>query len=136
MPVLVKNRTAEILFGNIKAGKVYSAYKEQMHNQNLGPRNECKDKDASERPAINPRPSGEGLKSANTLEVDKGLESEDKHLPDKFNFYRVWLILLKMLLKQGKNSPLKFEINIDPSLDIESGKFEMVSAKMPCFGTK
>ncbi|KAK7373124.1 hypothetical protein VNO80_06522 [Phaseolus coccineus] len=136
MPVLVKNRTAEILFGNMKAGKVYSAYKEEMHNQNLGPRNECKDKDASERPDINPRSSGEGLLRANnTLEVDKGLQSEEKHLRDKFNFYRVWLILLKMLLKQGKNSPLKFEIIVDPSLDIESGKFEMVSATMPCFGT-
>jgi len=135
MPILVKNRTAEILFGNIKAGKVYSAYKEQMHNQNLGPRHECKDKDACERPAINPTPSGEGLPTANALEVDKGLQSEQKHLPDKFNFYRVWLILLKMLLKQGKNSSLKFEITVDPSLDIESGKFEMVSATMPCFGT-
>ncbi|XP_068484528.1 uncharacterized protein [Phaseolus vulgaris] len=135
MPVLVKNRTAEILFGNMKAGRVYSAYKEEIHNQNLGPRNECKDNDASERPVINPRPSGEGLPSSNTLEVDKGLQSEEKHLPDKFNFYRVWLILLKMLLKQGKNSPLKFEIIVDPSLDIESGKFEMVSATMPCFGT-
>jgi len=135
MPVLVKNRTAEILFGNMKAGRVYSAYKEEIHNQNLGPRNECKDNDASERPVINPRPSGEGLPRSNTLEVDKGLQSEEKHLPDKFNFYRVWLILLKMLLKQGKNSPLKFEIIVDPSLDIESGKFEMVSATMPCFGT-
>ncbi|XP_014504088.1 uncharacterized protein LOC106764323 isoform X2 [Vigna radiata var. radiata] len=136
MPVLVKNRIAEILFGNIKAGKVYSAYKEETHSQNLGPRYECKDKDTRERPAINPRSSGEGLPSANTLEVDKSSQSEDMHLPDKFNLYRVWLILLKMLLKQGKNSPLKFEINVDPSLDIESGKFEMVSAKMPCFGTK
>nr|KYP44584.1 hypothetical protein KK1_033931 [Cajanus cajan] len=104
MPILVKNRAAEILFGNIKAGKVYSTYREQMRNQNL--------------------------------EVGKSLQLEEKHLPDKFNFYRVWLILLKMLLKQGKNGPLKFEIIVDPGLDIENGKFEMVSATMPCFGTK
>lgn len=136
MPVLVKNRGAEILFGNIKAGQVYSTYKEQMHNQNLGPRNKCKDKDASERIAVNPRPSGEGLPSANTLEMDKSLQLKLKHLPDKFNFYYVWLILLKMLLKQGKNGPLKFEIIVDPNFDIENGKFEMVSATMPCFGTK
>ncbi|CAJ1971849.1 unnamed protein product [Sphenostylis stenocarpa] len=135
MPVLVKNWAAEILFGNIKAGKVYSAYKEQMHNQTLGPRTECKDQDASERVAINQRCFGEGLPSANTLEVDKSLKLEETHLPDKFNFYRVWLILLKMLLKQGKNSPLKFEIIVDPSLDMENGKFEMVSVTMPCFGT-
>ncbi|KHN33874.1 hypothetical protein glysoja_021755 [Glycine soja] len=105
MPILVKNRAEEILFGNIKTGKVYSAYKEQTQNQNLGPSNECKDKDASERLAINPRPSGEGLPSANTLDV-------------------------------GKNGPLKFEIIVGPSLDIENGKFERISATMPCFGTK
>ncbi|TKY56186.1 hypothetical protein E2542_SST20627 [Spatholobus suberectus] len=135
MPVLVKNRAAEILFGNIKAGKVYSAYKEQMHNRNLGPRNKCKDKDAGESLAISPRLCGEGHPSANILEVGKSLQLEEKHVPDKFNFYRLWLILLKMLLKQGKNGPLKFEIIVDPSLDIENGKFEMVSATMPCFGT-
>ncbi|KAH1215983.1 hypothetical protein GmHk_13G037009 [Glycine max] len=136
MPILVKNRAEEILFGNIKTGKVYSAYKEQTQNQNLGPSNECKDKDASERLAINPRPSGEGLPSANTLDVGKSLQLQEKHLPDKFNFYCVWLILLKMLLKQGKNGPLKFEIIVGPSLDIENGNFERVSATMPCFGTK
>jgi len=133
MPILVKNRAAEILFGNIKAGKVYSAYKEQMNNQNLGPRN---DKDAIGRLAIDPRLSGEGLPSTSTLEVGKSLQLQEKHLPDKLNYYRVWLILLKMLLKQGKNGPLKLEIIVDPSLDIENGKFELVSATMPCFGTK
>lgn len=77
MPILVKNRAEEILFGNIKTGKVYSAYKEQTQNQNLGPSNECKDKDASERLAINPRPSGEGLPSANTLDVGKSLQLQE-----------------------------------------------------------
>ncbi|KAK7385222.1 hypothetical protein VNO78_30936 [Psophocarpus tetragonolobus] len=136
MPVLVKHKAAEILFGNIKAGKVYSAYKEQMHNQNLGPKNECKDKDVTERHASKPKFFGEGLLSANTLEVGESLQLKEKHLPDKFNYYRVWLILLKMLLKQGKNGPLKFEIIVDPSLAIENGKFQMVSATMPCFVSK
>ncbi|KAL2317775.1 hypothetical protein Fmac_031651 [Flemingia macrophylla] len=134
MPVIVKNRAAEILFGNIKAGKVYSTYKEQMHNQDLGPRAKCKYKFAGERLAINPGLSKEGLPSANTLDVSRSLQLEQN--PPKFNFYGVWLILLKMLLKQGKNGPLKFEIIVDPSLDIENGKFEMVSATVPCFGIK
>ncbi|XP_027368367.1 uncharacterized protein LOC113874340 [Abrus precatorius] len=136
LPVLVRNRAAEILFGNIKAGKVYSSYKEQMPNQNCGPRNKYKDEDAEERLANNLRLSGEEFPSANTLEVGKSLQLEEKHFPvKKFDFYRVWLIFLKMLLKQGKNSPLKFEIIVDPSLDIENGKFEMISTTMPCFGT-
>ncbi|KAK7301319.1 hypothetical protein RJT34_12180 [Clitoria ternatea] len=127
MPVLVKNSAAEILFGNIKAEKVYSSYKQQMHNQNLGPSY----KDANERL------SGEGLLSVKALEVDKSFQLDEKHLPvKKFNFYRVWLIILKTLLRQGNNGPLKFEIIVDPNLDMENGKFEMVSVTMPCFGTK
>ncbi|XP_061341941.1 uncharacterized protein LOC133288240 [Gastrolobium bilobum] len=137
MPVLVKNRAAEILFGNIKAERVYSSYREQMLNRNPGPRNKCKDNDEDVRLANNLRLSGEGLSSASTSEVGKSLQLEEKYLPvKKFNFYHVWLIFLKMLLKQGKNGPLKFEINVDPSLNIENGKFEMVSATMPCFGTE
>lgn len=132
MPVLVKNSAAEILFGNIKAEKVYSSHREQLLNQNPGQRNKCKDKDADARLANEPRLSG-----ASALNVGKSLQSEEKHDPvKKFNFYHVWLIFLKMLLKQGRNSPLKFEINVDPTLNIENGKFEMISATMPCFGTK
>ena len=137
MPVLVKNSAAEILFGNIKAEKVYSSYREQVLNHNPGPRHKCKDKDAAARLAKNLRLSAEGLSSTSKLDVSKSLQLEEKHLPvKKFNFYAVWLIFLKMLLQQGNNSPLKFEIIVDPSLNVENGRFEMVSATMPCFGTK
>ncbi|RYQ90653.1 hypothetical protein Ahy_B09g096688 isoform A [Arachis hypogaea] len=105
MPVLVRNKAAEILFGNIKAEKVYLSYREQM----------LKDvADASER-----------------------LPLEEKHLPVKiFNIYDVWLIILKLLLRQGNNSPLKFEILVDPRLNVDNGRFEMIFASMPCFGPK
>ncbi|XP_019459349.1 PREDICTED: uncharacterized protein LOC109359223 [Lupinus angustifolius] len=137
MPILVKNKAAEILFGNIKAEKVYSSYKVQMVNPKLGPSHKCKDKDQDARLANNPRLSGEGCSSASGLDADKSLTMEEQHLRvKKLNFYGVWLLILKMLLKQGKNSPLKFEVVVDPSLNIENGKFEMVSATMPCFGTK
>ncbi|KAK7321037.1 hypothetical protein VNO77_31145 [Canavalia gladiata] len=137
MPILVKNRAAEILFGNIKAETVYSSYREQMPNQNGDPRNKSKDEDAEERLANGLGFSGEEPSSANSLEVGTSLQLEEKHRHiKKFNFYRVWLIFLKMLLKQGKNAPLKFEISVDPSLNIENGKFEMVSTTMPYFETK
>jgi len=137
MPVLVKNRAAEILFGNMKAENVYSSYREQMLNQNPGLKSKCKDKDGNVRLSNDLRPTREGLTSASSLESGKSLELEGKHLCTKpFNFYHVWLIFLKLLLKQGKNSPLKLEIIVDPNLDVENGKFELVSATLPCFGTK
>ncbi|KAE9605873.1 hypothetical protein Lalb_Chr10g0101921 [Lupinus albus] len=137
MPILVKNKAAEILFGNIKAENVHSSYKVQMVNPKLGPSHKCKDKEQDARLANNPRISGEGCSIASELHADKSLKMEEQHLRvKKLNFYGVWLLILKMLLKQGKNSPLKFEVLVDPSLNIGNGKFEMVSATMPCFGTK
>ncbi|KAL5078679.1 hypothetical protein RYX36_007100 [Vicia faba] len=137
MPVLVKNKAAEILFGNIKAENVYSCYREQMLNQNPGPKYISKEKDADERLSNNLRLSWEGLPGASSLEEEaKSLQFEEKHRTKPFNFYHIWLIFLKLLLKQGKNSPLKFEILVDPNIDVENGKLEMVSATLPCFGTK
>ncbi|KAK2375773.1 hypothetical protein QL285_076641 [Trifolium repens] len=138
MPVLVKNKAAEILFGNMKAENVYLSYREQMLNQNPDPKNNCKDTVADGRLYNDPRLSQEGLLSASTLEEEnKSLQLEEKQLRTKpFNFYHVWLIFVKLLLKQGKNSPLKFEIIVNPSLNVENGKFEMVSATLPCLQTK
>lgn len=137
MPVLVKNRAAEILFGNIKAEKVFSSYREQMLNQNPSPRTKCKDKDTDSRLANNLTLSGEGLPGASTLDAAaKSSRLEENHAAKSLNFYRVWLVFLKVLLKQGKNNPMKFEIIVNPSLNVENGKFEMVSTTLPCFGTK
>ncbi|KAK7275679.1 hypothetical protein RIF29_16800 [Crotalaria pallida] len=137
MPVLVKNKAAEILFGNIKAEKVYSSYREQILNTNLGQSHNLKDVDQGARFANNLRLSGEACSSSSAIDAVKSLQMAEKHLRvKKLNFYHVWLIFLKMLLQQGKNSPLKFEIIVDPDLNIENGKFEMVSSIMPCFGTK
>lgn len=106
-----------------------------MFNPNPG--HKCKDKDHDARLGNNPSLSGEGCSSASALDAGKSLQMEEKHFRvKKLNFYHVWLIFLKMLLQQGKNNPLKFEIIVDPSLNIENGKFEMVSATMPCFGAQ
>lgn len=135
LPILVKNRAAEILFGNIKAEKVYSSYRQQMLNQSPDRRREGSCKYSSARFDNNLNDTREGLLGSCSFNADKSLQLE-KHRHVNYNFYQIWLIFLRMLLLQGKNSPLKFEIAVDPSSDLEHGKFEMVSASMPCYGTK
>ncbi|KAG9451019.1 hypothetical protein H6P81_010984 [Aristolochia fimbriata] len=83
IPLLVKNKAAEIFFGNVTAENINECYK--------------------------------GKRS-------------------RIDFCKVWLILLKLSLQQGKNSPLKFEININ--CDRKSGRFELITVKMPCNSRK
>ncbi|KAL5558372.1 hypothetical protein UlMin_034583 [Ulmus minor] len=106
--LLVKNKAAELLFGNITAERVYSSFREQENEQNA----EAKD-------------------AVPNLEL-KG----EKHCLNKINFYLVWLVLLKALLHKGKNSALKFEVYVDVGLDRENGRFEMTSVCIPSFRTK
>ncbi|MED6217855.1 hypothetical protein PIB30_021496 [Stylosanthes scabra] len=135
MPVIVKNNAAETLFGNIKAEKVYLSYREQMLKNVAGPQNKCKD--AAARMSGNMRLSGEGHLTTSVFDASESLQLEGKHLPvKKFNIYDVWLIILKLLLRQGNNSPLKFEILVDPILNMDNGRFEMIYATLPCFGFK
>ncbi|XP_054811904.1 uncharacterized protein LOC129313081 isoform X1 [Prosopis cineraria] len=132
MPVLVKNRAAEILFGNIKAEKVSSSYRQQMLDKQPK-RGEYKGKDPTVRLENNLNGSVKGLSSSCPSNAEKGLRVEGRHRDVvNFNSYHIWLIFLKLLLQQGKNMPLKFEIAVDSSLDTEHGKFEMISASMPC----
>ncbi|XP_038899122.1 uncharacterized protein LOC120086510 isoform X3 [Benincasa hispida] len=113
IPLLVKNQAAEILFGNIKAEKIYSHY--SLHKSNSHPNSNAVAKSShSGAPIANsPRAIGKGDR------------------PSK-NLYLVWLIFLKMLLEQGKNSPLKFDVMVNTCLDKENGRFEMVSSTFPC----
>ncbi|XP_022138607.1 uncharacterized protein LOC111009710 isoform X2 [Momordica charantia] len=116
IPLLVKNQAAEILFGNIKAEKVYSYYSEQKSN---------------------PKPNSEAVTEAkhSSASVANSQRAIRKGERPSRNIYFIWLIFLKMLLQQGKNSPLKFEITVNTSVDKESGRFEMVSSSFPCFLT-
>ncbi|KAL3638806.1 hypothetical protein CASFOL_016713 [Castilleja foliolosa] len=88
LPILVYNKAAEVLFGNISAEKVYSSYK---HNNKPG--------------------------------------------DQKPNFYKIWLILMKMLFQHEKNSPLRFKVTVDTNRDWESGRLEMLSISIPAFRT-
>ena len=102
IPLLVKNKAAEILFGNIKAEKIYSNYSCQKSN-------------------FHP--------NSNVAESSGAFGKGER--PSK-NIYLIWLIFLKMLLEQGKNSPLKFEVMVNTSMDKENERFEMVSSSFPC----
>ncbi|PON59827.1 hypothetical protein PanWU01x14_157220 [Parasponia andersonii] len=123
VPLLVRNKAAELLFGNIKAERVYSSFREQRNDQDAGP------KDSTQRD-----PRGVFKDFSCSSAVDTSLKLKGKQRPiHNINFFVIWLILLKSLLQQGKNSPLKFEVIVNTGLDRENGRFEMVSVWMPCF---
>ncbi|XP_050211326.1 uncharacterized protein LOC126661516 [Mercurialis annua] len=127
LPLLVRNKAAELLFGNIKAEKIYSCYIGQNQNQNCQQDHNCK--------VIISKASGKAAtvscsSGLDDRQVKQGVE-DDKNI----NFHLVWLILVKLLLQQGKNSPLKFEVNVNTSLEGENEKFEMVSVSIPCIKT-
>ena len=93
-------------------------------------------KDSTARIKNNLDDSVKGFSSSSPSNANRNLQLEGKKCHDaNFNSYQIWLIFLKLLLQQGKNSPLKFEMTVDSSLDIENGKFEMVSASLPCYRT-
>ncbi|XP_010272827.1 PREDICTED: uncharacterized protein LOC104608507 isoform X1 [Nelumbo nucifera] len=130
IPLFVTNKVAELLFADITAEKVYLCYTTQKQNWNLDLRDdhEIGHSDLSanaDSKAADSRP----------LDVKKTLKPKSNNQGDRKNpnFFRIWLILLKMLLQQGKNSSLKFEITVNTGLDQESGRFELVSMMMPCF---
>ncbi|EXB44352.1 hypothetical protein L484_020164 [Morus notabilis] len=127
VPLLVRNKAAEILFGNIKAERIYSSFRRPHNESKADPKN-----------ATQFHADGVlGDLGSSSSAADKSVDLKGKeHLGSKMNFYLIWLILLKALLQQGKNSPLKFEVSVNPSLDIENGRFEVVSVWMPCFRTK
>ncbi|XP_057486690.1 uncharacterized protein LOC130772819 [Actinidia eriantha] len=136
IPLLVKNKAAELLFGNIKAESVYSAYRGQKHGQTPNHQalysvtpvpNDVHNADHSEA-----RPTTQ-LNAAERKIADQSSCQEGKRQSEVPNLYLIWLILLKLLMQQGKNSPIKFKVAVDAGRDWESGRFEMVSVSMPCF---
>ncbi|KAF8404150.1 hypothetical protein HHK36_009030 [Tetracentron sinense] len=133
IPLLVTNNAAELLFGNIRAERVYLCYRRQKPDQNLDLKDDHKWDHCDPRATTPSKAAGEGGAAAST---DNSLEPRSTKQGDKnLNFYIIWIILLKTLLQQGKNSPLKFEITVNAGLDQDNGRFEMDSVTMPCFQT-
>lgn len=111
IPVLVKNNTAEILFGNISAERVYKCFQDERKN-----RFPCRQTD----------------EELHECEVQRSMQSESGYGRKKPDFYGIWLILIKSLLQQGKNSPFRFEVAVNNERDFEMGRFELASFSMPC----
>lgn len=86
IPLLVTNKVAELLFGNISAESVYSCYKREKSSQMLDSKiilTTGSPNDA-ERESTNLHPSSGGKIAAETR-----------------NTYLIWLILLKTLPDKG-----------------------------------
>ncbi|PIM99010.1 hypothetical protein CDL12_28496 [Handroanthus impetiginosus] len=128
LPLLVTNKAAELLFGNIPAEKVYSSYNSRQQAQrccqNYTAFQNSHSSCATTKKMVNPESSSNG----------KSLQMKDKNPGDgNPNFYMIWLILLNMLFQHGKNSPMKFKVTVHTSRDWEGGRFEMESFSVPAF---
>ncbi|XP_072971421.1 uncharacterized protein [Typha angustifolia] len=117
VPLLVKNKAAEILFGNITAEHVRRSYFEDREHPSILWR------------TSKPEASSRGLQDNNQKRCIANDGSRKKT-----NFYRIWLILIKVLLRQGENSPFHFKITVDAEKDLQNGRFELVSLTMPIHG--
>ncbi|XP_034889146.2 uncharacterized protein [Populus alba] len=125
LPLLVRNKAAVVLFGNIRAERVYSCFRGQNRSHNSNQAYFCWEN------------VKKGLVGSCSSDADKSLEVKEKNHHNKnTNFHMIWLVLLKILLQQGKNSPLKFEATVNTGLDAEHGKFEMLSVSVPCARNK
>ncbi|XP_006358251.1 uncharacterized protein [Solanum tuberosum] len=133
VPLLVKNKAAEMLFGNIRAEDVFSCYKRQdrtNHASNLVSRKQG----MAESTVLKHSVAGEGVSVTDTSRANEGKELKEKNKFDvRPNFYLVWLILLKLLLQQENNSPLKLKVTINATRDCECGRYEMISVSLPSF---
>ncbi|XP_030505115.1 uncharacterized protein LOC115720088 isoform X2 [Cannabis sativa] len=121
--LLVKNKAAELLFGNITAERVYSSFRERHGDQNVDP-------DPVDASLLKRYGMLEDLGCC-TSAANSSLKLKSKPIVNTVNFYLIWLILLRALLQERKNSPLKFEVSVNTGLDKENGRFEMESVWIP-----
>ncbi|KAJ8536671.1 hypothetical protein K7X08_035072 [Anisodus acutangulus] len=133
-PLLVKNKAAEVLFGNIRAEEVISCNKRLKDGKNHASNLVCRMNGTAKRTVLEHIIAREGISVTDTSCTDKGEELKEKNKFDvRPNFYLVWLILLKLLLQQENNSPLKFKVTINATRDLECGRYEMISVSLPSF---
>ncbi|KAI0511746.1 hypothetical protein KFK09_012378 [Dendrobium nobile] len=116
IPLLVKNRAATILFGNITAEMVYKCYNQKSMNH------------TSNTSALTGFAGDESQRSGSNSKAGNGGRN-------KPNFYHIWFVLLEVLLKQ-QESPFQFEVIVDKEKDIENGRFELTLLRMPCYASE
>ncbi|XP_009626337.1 uncharacterized protein LOC107785658 [Nicotiana tabacum] len=132
-PLLVKNKAAEVLFGNIRAEEVLSCYKRLKDGIDHAPNLVFRRNGTVERTVLEHNAAGEGI-AVTDKSTNEGKELKENNKFDLSpNFYLVWLILLKLLLQQENNSPLKFKVTINATRDCEYGRYEMISVSLPSF---
>ncbi|KAF5181848.1 Dis3-like exonuclease [Thalictrum thalictroides] len=123
IPLLVTNRGAELLFGNITAEKVHLCYKEEEKNLSSiksyeHVRGHCDLTASASSNTLRKECAHSKTDDIHSkLQLNK-IQAGERKAP---NFFRIWYILLKMLLQQGKNSSLRFIVNIKTGLDKENG---------------
>ncbi|XP_015068208.1 uncharacterized protein LOC107012793 isoform X1 [Solanum pennellii] len=132
VPLLVKNQAAEVLFGNIRAEEVFSCYQRLKDGTNHASDLVFRRKGTTESTVIKHSVGGEGVSVTDTSRTNEGKELKEKNKYNaRPNFYLIWLILLKLLLQQENNSPLKFKVTINATRDCECGRYEMISFSLP-----
>ncbi|CAN4085301.1 unnamed protein product [Withania somnifera] len=130
-PLLVKNKAAEVLFGNIRAEEVFSCYKRLKDGNNQASNLVCRRNDTAERTVLEHTIAGEGISVTDIARANESKELKEKNKDVRPNFYLVWLILLKLLLRRENNSPLKFKVDINATRNRECGRYEMISVCLP-----
>ncbi|XP_052201056.1 uncharacterized protein LOC127807349 isoform X2 [Diospyros lotus] len=130
IPLLVTNKAAELLFGNIKAEKVQSCYRAQKHDPVPKTSDNVVKTHCSDARSPDPNPADKSRAPPGT---DKSSGQKEKQKTKTPDYYTIWITLLKILMQREKNGPLKFKVTVNVDRDLESGRFEMVSVTMPCF---
>ncbi|KAF8703290.1 hypothetical protein HU200_032082 [Digitaria exilis] len=106
VPLLVRNKAAEILFANIIADDVSECYKSHM---------------------LSETDESVNLSASGTINA----AGKRRKTEQKPNFHQIWLIVIRCILNQGNNSPFCFRILVNPEKNVEEGRFELVSLAMP-----
>ncbi|KAK9134840.1 hypothetical protein Syun_014170 [Stephania yunnanensis] len=126
IPLVVTNKSAEILFGNITAEQVYRCYRDdKVQSSN---RRNSDDGTSTQTKAS----AGEEASDGTPLAQEENQQLNNIKQGERTDFYKIWVILLKMLLRHESNSPLKFTVNINSELSQENGRFELIGMTMPC----
>ncbi|XP_062184686.1 uncharacterized protein LOC133888447 isoform X2 [Phragmites australis] len=113
VPLLVRNKAAEILFSNIIADDVSECYNSYQ----------CMLLETYE--------SGNSSTSGMIDDTGNKGMAKRRRIEQKPNFHLIWLIMIRCLLNQRNNSPFCFQISVNPEKNVEDGRFELVSLTMP-----
>ncbi|XP_027093073.1 uncharacterized protein [Coffea arabica] len=131
LPLLVANKAAEMLFGKIPAEKVYCGYIREKHRRDTSANFVYGQNLSCERTANNLNVAKSAIGNPSSSSIDGKRRLKMKQVFSNANQYLIWLLLLKLLFKQGKNSPLKFHVKVNSSRDPETERYEVLSISMP-----